>query len=275
MVLLVALTTPQVGFHRTADVAYQAGDRGKLDVYAPSAPHPGAPIVVFIYGGGWEGGSKALYRFVGASLAKAGVVTVIPDYRVYPQVRYPAFLQDNARAVAWARDHAADYGADPHRLVLMGHSAGAYDAAMLALDPRWLAEVGMDPVRDIRGVIGLSGPYDFLPLGSETLKAIFGPPQTLPATQPINHVSAKAPPFMLAAGTADRTVLPRNSEHLSEALGRNGVPAGLKLYPGVKHPATITAFLPVFGSRLDVPRRSLDFIAQVTADAAAPRAAAE
>ncbi len=273
MAFLVALVTPAVGFHRTADIAYQAGARGGLDVYAPARPHAGAPVVVFIYGGNWEGGTKALYRFVGASLAKAGVVTVIPDYRVYPEARYPAFLEDNARAVAWTRDHAQDFGGDPGRLVLIGHSAGAYDAAMLALDPRWLGEVGMDPSRDIRGVVGLSGPYDFLPLESETLKAIFGPPEGRPSTQPVNHVRAGAPPFLLAAGAADRTVQPKNSSSLADVLRRHGGQADLVVYPGADHAATVTALLPLFGSHLDVRRRVLDFIERVTAPAEQRRAA--
>ena len=260
LALLIALLTPQVGFTRTADVAFMPGARGKLDVYQPSAPHPDAPTVVFIYGGSWDGGDKALYRFVGASLARAGMVVMIPDYRVYPEVRFPAFLEDNARAVRWAEDHAADFGGDPHKLFLMGHSAGAYDVAMLALDPRWLAAVGMDARRDVRGVIGLSGPYDFLPLNTATLKAIFGPPEGLPATQPINYVDGRAPPMLLAAGLADTTVYPRNSVRLQQKIAAAGGEAELATYPNARHADTITAFLPVFGSGLDAPRRVQAFI---------------
>jgi len=147
------------------DLTYASEDRGHFDVYAPPRPSPRTPVAVFLYGGSWQSGDKALYRFVGRSLASRGIITVIPDYRVYPEVRYPAFLRDNARAVAFAKQHAAEWGGDPGRLFLIGHSAGAYNAAMLALDRRWLGEVGLDPRRDLAGFVGLAGPYDFLPCG--------------------------------------------------------------------------------------------------------------
>ena len=261
MALLVALATPQTAFVRVADIPYAQGPRGKLDVYRPRAPHPGAPVVVFFYGGNWQGGDKALYRFVGASLAARGMVVVIPDYRVYPQVRFPAFLEDNARAVRWTFDHAAGYGGDPGKLFLMGHSAGAYEAAMLALEPRWLADVGLRSDRDVRGLIGLSGPYDFLPLHSETLKAIFGPPETLPATQPINHVDGRGPPALLMAGSADRTVRPSNSQNLADRIRQRGGAAEMVIFPKVGHARTITDLLPLVGGALGVRGRILAFIA--------------
>ena len=270
--LLIALATPQFGFSRTADVPFMPGVRGTLDVYTPRRPNPGAPVVVFLYGGNWDSGEKALYRFVGASLARAGVVTVIPDYRVYPEVRFPGFLEDNARAVRWAKDHAASFGADPDRLFLIGHSAGAYDVAMLTLDPRWLAAVGMEPRRDVRGAIGLSGPYDFLPLESSELKVIFGPPERLSGTQPINHVSGAAPPMLLMAGGADRTVDPGNSARLQGRITASGGRAELVIFPKARHADTITALLPVFGGGLDVGGRIRRFIEAQSPVAAGPAA---
>ncbi len=273
MALIVALVTPQTDFVRTPNLAYAEGPRGKLDVYAPKAPHEGAPLVVFVYGGSWDSGEKALYRFVGAALASQGMVVAIPDYRVYPEVRYPAFLEDNARAVRWARDHAHDYGADPGKLFLMGHSAGAYDVAMLGLDQRWLAAVGMDPRRDVRGVIGLSGPYDFLPLVDPKLKIIFGPPEGLPDTQPINHVDGHAPPFLMVQGEADTTVYPKNTRHLAAAILAHGGRAETVFYPGVKHVPTVTSFLPVFGNHLDIPSRVVAFIRKLAGGDAVKAAA--
>ena len=273
MALLVALATPQTTFVRHADIPYAQGPRGGLDVCEPRAPHPGAPVVVFFYGGNWQGGDKALYRFVGAALAASGVVTVIPDYRVYPQVRFPGFLDDNARAVRWTKDHAADYGADPGKLFLMGHSAGAYGAAMLALERRWLGAVGLDPRRDVRGVIGLSGPYDFLPLKSETLKIIFGPPERLPDTQPINHVDGRGPPFLLMAGETDKTVLPRNSLRLAARIKAEGGRSEAVIFPKTGHARTVTDMLPLIGGAPSVRARILQFIAARLAGAPARAAA--
>ena len=223
---------------------YAVQDRGQADVYLPREVHAGAPMVVFFYGGSWDSGDRAFYRFVGASLASSGIVTVIPDYRLYPQARYPQFLQDNALAVRWAREHAQEWGADPSRMVLMGHSAGAYNAVMLGLDSRWLAEVGLDANRDIAGVVGLAGPYDFLPLETDELNAIFGPIEGQPATQPINHVDGHGPPLLLLHGGVDTVVLPRNSTRLAEAVTAAGGNARLIIYPRLGHSEQLGVLLP-------------------------------
>ncbi len=223
------------------DLAYAPGPRGGVDVYRPKTAAAGAPVVVFLYGGGWDSGRRQDYAFVGAALASKGYLTFIPDYRLYPEVRWPSFLQDNAQAVAWARAHATEYGGDPHKLFLMGHSAGAYDAVMLALDPRWLAAVGMQPRRDLRGVIGLAGPYDFLPLESDELKAIFGPPQGRPATQPINYVDGANPPLLLATDDADKTVRPGNTTRLAAKVRAAGGSVETRAYKGLSHALLVGA----------------------------------
>ena len=215
---------PRGGVTISQGLSYADGPRHGLDVYIPRASRRpgGAPVVVFFYGGNWDSGAKADYRFVGAALARRGYLAIVPDYRVYPQALYPAFLEDSARAVRWARDHAATYGGDPGALFVMGHSAGAYNAAMLALDPEWLAEVGMDPAKDLRGMIGLAGPYDFLPLTSERLKVIFGPEDQRARTQPIAYARAQAPPLLLAHDDGDKIVLPRNTIRLSARMREVG-----------------------------------------------------
>jgi acetyl esterase/lipase len=231
---------PSAGITETTDVAYAFGERHTLDIYAPAAigPHP---VVVFIYGGGWKDGDKSQYRFVAAALAARGFVTVVPDYRLFPQVRFPAFLQDNAAAVAWTRQNVARYGGDPRRLFLMGHSAGAYNVAMLTLDRQWLEAVGVDSDRDVSGAIGLAGPYDFLPLHDPELEEIFAPAGDLRLSQPITFARGNAAPMFLAAGTADQTVLPRNTEHLAAAIRRDGGVVEERLYPGVNHTKIIGA----------------------------------
>jgi acetyl esterase/lipase len=226
---------PKEGVEIVRDVAYAAGPRHDLDIYRPRDAAGPAPVVVFLYGGGWDSGNRGEYAFVGASLARAGFVAVIPDYRLYPQVRWPAFLQDSAAAVAWTRRHAADYGGDSRELFLMGHSAGAYNAVMLAVDRRWLGAVGLDPRRDLRGVVGLAGPYDFLPVRTDELKAIFGPPDQRPDTQPINHVDGSNPPLFLATDTADKVVDPGNTTRMADKVRAAGGPVQTREYKGLDH----------------------------------------
>ena len=271
--MLLTLLAPG-SYRAVTDIAYGEGARRTLDVYRPAAATPGAPVVVFFYGGSWDSGDKGFYRFVGAALASQGVVAVIPDYRVYPEVRYPGFIQDAALAVAWAKAHAADYGGDPDRLVLMGHSAGAHIAAMLAYDRRWLNADGLDPARDLRAMVGVSGPYDFLPLHSDKLKIIFGPEETRGDTQPINHVDGRGPPGLFHTGGGDTVVDPRNSLRLAARIVAAGGQATARIYPGVSHSGTITALLPIFRGRAPVLADALAFIRAQTAGAASERKAA-
>ncbi len=226
---------PKGGVAITRDVAFMPGPRGRLDIYRPKTAAGRAPVVVFLYGGGWDSGSKGQYVFAGAALASRGFVAIVPDYRLFPEVRWPAFLQDSARAVAWAKAHAADYGGDPDDLFLMGHSAGAYNAVTLAVDRRWLAEAGMDPRRDVRGVVGLAGPYDFLPLHSDELRTIFGPEAQRPDTQPINHVDGMAPPLFLATDAADKVVDPSNTTRMADRVRAAGGQVQTRAYQGLNH----------------------------------------
>lgn len=226
---------PKAGVGVTRNLAYGPGDRGGLDVYRPVQAAGSAPVVVFLYGGSWDQGRKSDYAFVGAALAARGFVAIIPDYRLYPQVRWPTFLEDNALAVRWAKDHAAAYGGDPRKLFLMGHSAGAYNAAMLTLDRRWLAAVSMDPRRDLTGMVGLAGPYDFLPLHTEILKSIFGPAGRRPATQPINYVDGQSPPLFLATDAGDTVVDPGNTDRLAAKVRAAGGSVEEVRYKGLSH----------------------------------------
>ncbi len=223
------------------DVFYARGSDRRLDVYAPPAA-AGAPVVLFLHGGAWQTGAKEDDRFIASALARRGLVTVAADYGLYPQVRYPAFLRDAAKAVAWIKAHAPRFGGDLDRIILLGHSAGAYIAAMLALDARWLAEAGLDPRRDVAGFVGLAGAYDFLPLRSPALKAIFGAPQDWPLTQPIAYARGDAPPMLLATGRRDRVVDPGNSLRLAARVRALGGEAEVVVYPGLSHSGILAAF---------------------------------
>jgi acetyl esterase/lipase len=219
------------------DIAYGSDPRQRLDIYVPEGLKSPAPVIVFLYGGGWDSGSKTMYRFVGGALAAQGFVTVIPDYRLYPQVRYPTFLEDCASAFAWTAANSDKWGGSDTQF-LMGHSAGAYNAAMLALDLSYLkvANSRLMPA----GTVGIAGPYDFLPLQSTELKTIFGFP-TAADTQPIDHVDGHNAPMLLLAGTKDTTVLPRNTTRLAARIREAGGPVSSKLYPGTDHREIIGA----------------------------------
>lgn len=223
------------GAHRVAEGIVFAPDNGlKLDVWSPGRSDHKLPVVVFLYGGGWVGGSRGGYAFAGSAYAGQGFVTVVPDYRLVPSVRFPTFLEDGAEAVRWTRDNISRFGGDPNRIALAGHSAGAYNAAMLALDPHFLRDAGV-PARTIKAAALLSGPYDFYPFSEERGRDAFGRWPRPAETQPINFVSRDAPPMFLATGSADNIVNPRNSRALAAKLGAVGVPVELKIYQGKSH----------------------------------------
>ncbi|MBK8184568.1 MAG: alpha/beta hydrolase [Candidatus Competibacteraceae bacterium] len=232
---------PDTGHTGPVSLAYGPGTRHRLDLYQPSGSRKPAPVLVFFYGGSWLRGERADYRFAAAALAARGFVVVAPDYRLYPEVRYPDFLRDCAAAVGWALRQAPRYGGDPRRVYLIGHSAGAYNAAMVAYDARWLAAEGLSP-RAIAGFIGLAGPYNFLPIQVPDVMPVFDWPATSLDTQPIRHVTAAAPPTLLIVADPDEVVDPeRNSAALAEALRRAGVPVEVKRYSSLNHYTTIGA----------------------------------
>ena len=228
----------------TRGLAYGPLPRQKLDVYAPKVHAGPVPVVVFFYGGNWTSGERADYAFVGHALASRGYLAVIADYRLYPDVHYPDILQDAARAVAWAAMESGRHGGDPTRLFVMGHSAGAYNAAMVALDASLLARHGMRP-HDLRGWIGLAGPYDFLPIENPTARPVFFYPDTPASSQPIHHVTAEAPPALLIAPAPgkDKLVNPqRNTGGLAAALRAQHRPVTETYFDTVSH-ATLVASL--------------------------------
>jgi len=239
--LLNALT-PTDSYSKTSAIAYGSDPRQRLDIYVPAAKKTGpTPVVLFFYGGSWNSGERNDYRFVGEALASKGYVAVIADYRLYPQVRYPDFLKDGAHAFAWVHQHIGVYGGDPEHMFVMGHSAGAYNAAMLALDPRLLAEVNLS-ASDMRGWIGLAGPYDFLPIENPDVRPVFFHPNSPPDSQPINHVSANAPPALLMAARKDDLVNPtRNTGGLAKRLREAGVPVSEHYYDNVSHISLVAA----------------------------------
>ena len=245
---------------RLADQAYGPGPREKLDVYAPAAAR-NLPVVIFWHGGGWTGGSRGAYRFVGAALASRGLVAVLPDYSLYPEARFPGFLREPARAVAWVQQHAREFGGDPHCIVLMGHSAGAYMGAFLAYRHSLLREAGANPDW-ICGFVGLSGPYVLNP-NTKVLNAIFAAPSTLQDWQPARFVDAKAPPTLLIHGLDDEVVEPAQSAALEAALKNAGVPVSTVFVPHRSHADTVASFAWVARSRTPALQLSVEFVNSV------------
>jgi acetyl esterase/lipase len=202
---------------------------------------------VFFYGGSWQKGDRGNYLFVAQALTSRGYVAVLPDYRTYPETAFPGFVNDAAAAVRWTRDNAHEFGGDPARVFVMGHSAGAHLAALIATDPRYLASQSMSKA-DLRGVIGLAGPYDFLPIKDPTLLDVF-PAATRTESQPINFVTGHEPPMFLAAGTDDTVVDPGNTDRLAAMLRKHGDSVEVKHYDGFGHIRIVSALaLPLRGS---------------------------
>lgn len=249
---------PESTYQGQEGIAYGTDSRQKLDVFKPIGAAASAPVVVFFYGGSWSAGSRSDYRFVGEALASHGVIAIVADYRLSPAVRWPDILADCAAATRWAFDHAVELGADPQRVFLMGHSAGGYNAAMLALDPRWLGAQSLAPQR-LAGWIGIAGPYDFLPIGDPRTQVAFNWPNTPADSQPVNHVSASAPRTLLLAASKDGTVNPqRSTVGLGERLKAAGVPVQVRLFDNVNHVTVLGAVA-----------RPLNFLAPVLAEVVA------
>ena len=236
------------GVKVASGLSYGNDPRQRLDVYRPRSPGEGRQVVVFFYGGSWNSGNRAGYAFVGRALAAQGFVTVVPDYRLVPQVRYPAFVEDGAAAVKWTEGHVAEYSGSPKGIVLMGHSAGAYIAAMLAVDDHWL---GRDRA-NVGGLVGLAGPYDFAPFDVDASREAFGAWPRPAETQPVTWADKGDPPAFLAYGTDDRTVQPRNSEALADRLRTAGVPVELRAYPKLGHVGILLALSRPFRGRAPV-----------------------
>lgn len=252
---LLNTTVPRSGYTRQSDIAYGPLPRQKLDLYRPERPRADGKAVIFFYGGSWDSGAKGDYLFVAQALAARGVVVVIPDYRLYPEVRFPMFLEDAALATRWAGETIG-----LSKLFIAGHSAGAHIALMLAVDTPYLGQAGVDRLQ-MAGVIGLSGPYDFLPLKSARLIDIFGGADR-PEIEAITFTRAPLPPALLLHGAADTTVYPRNSENLAAAWRRAGAPVESKVYDGVGHIDVVAAFSDLLRDRAPTREDVLAFIDQ-------------
>jgi acetyl esterase/lipase len=238
-------------------IAYADGPRKKLDVYVPKNLVGKAPIVFFIYGGGWNHGDRGDYQFLGNAFASRGFVVVIPDYRLYPEVKYPDFLEDNAQALKWVEGNIGSYGGDTDRLFVAGHSAGAYNAVMLGLDKSFMRDNGV--TISIKAIAALSGPYDFYPFEYDEVRNTFGSAASPEGTQPVNLVTPDSPPMFLAAGTNDPIVRALNTKYLAQKLRNNGAWVTEKYYDGFGHMEPVLAIGAMWRWRAPVLQDMVDF----------------
>ncbi len=255
---LVNAVVPDDGIDVVADLAYGPGPRRMMDLYRPKDAQKPLPVVLFFYGGSWKNGRRADYAFVGRSLASRGFLCAVADYRVYPEVVFPGFVEDGADATAWLADNAADYGGETGHVHLMGHSAGAHIVAMLALDGRYMAATGKS--RDVLGRwVGLAGPYAFYPSEVRSVREIFaGVPED--QARPITFAGPGAPPALLLHGTADRTVYPWNSVRLSNKLQEQDIDASVHLYDGIGHAPLVLSLAPPFTGIAPTLEHSVAFL---------------
>ncbi len=246
--------TPTGSYKSAKNVAYGALPRQKLDIYQPKTPKTDAPVLVFIHGGSWKDGNKDIYKFVGQAFAKKGYTIAIPNYRLYPQVKYPSFVEDTAKAVAFIAKRYPD-----RPIVLMGHSAGAYNALMVATDKKYLKTEGLDVCKTLSGVVGLSGPYGALPATDEPYITIF-PNRIMGDEAPLGHVSGHEPPMFLAIGAKDTTVSDKHSRELADKVNKAGGQATFKLYPGQSHVDMVKVLSVYFDGKVSLKSDILKFI---------------
>lgn len=224
--------TPDHGYRLRADVAYGDKPRQKLDVYRPEKPGGPAPVIVFFYGGGWRMGDRNDYRFVGQAFASDGYVVVTPDYRLYPDVRFPGFVEDGAAAVVWTQRNIAAEGGDPNRIILIGHSAGAHLVSMLHADRRFLDDAGFrrpaDGSSGLAATIGMAGPYNYTPEGR--YRDILNATAAGRPVMPLPFVEGREPPLLLLHGESDSTVYVANTNALAEKTKEKGGKADVRLY---------------------------------------------
>lgn len=239
------------------DIKYGDKDWQVLDIYKPSDIKNNAPVLVFFYGGRWSIGSKNQYAFVADRFTKHGYIVAIPDYAKYPDVKFPTFVEDGAKAVAWIDDNIADYGGNKNRIFASGHSSGAHIAALISVDPKYLEKENKKR-SVIRAFAGLAGPYDFIPQ-AEDLKDIFGPPDNYHNMQVPTFVDGAQPPMLLLHGEDDTHVILRNLNRLKSKIEDKGGIVETKIYDDIDHKEIIGALSWVWKDKAPVLEDMLKF----------------
>lgn len=216
---LLNAVVPSSGYTLQSGIVYGEDERQKLDIYFPATSGSRSRIIVFVYGGAWREGNRAEYEFVGQALAEAGHTVIIPDYRLYPSVVFPDFIDDVAEAILVAKSPVEQWSGDSvDEVVLMGHSSGAHTAALLASDGSRLANRGFRA----SALIAIAGPYD-LPLDDPEVKPVFPGIVNTEQVIPVALVTSEHPPTLLIHGEDDERVLPFHTRNYADALRKAGV----------------------------------------------------
>lgn len=226
---LLNTITPGGSFSRLKDVSYGELSRQTLDIYKAEKPRAGSPVLVFVHGGSWDSGSKDIYKFLAEGFTSEGFDVVVPDYRLYPEVKNPEFIIDNAKAVAYAAEQFPD-----RSIVMMGHSAGAYNVLMLGLQPDYLKSQSVNICETVSGIVALAAPVGIIPLTEEPLITIF-PDRFEGQDAVLNNTSTPVPALFLGHGQKDKTVYPQNSTQLGEKITARGGKAEVEIYEGLNH----------------------------------------
>lgn len=268
--ILNGITPKQFAAHY--NLAYGTDPRQRLDVYQPlpsssSAMSSGVPsstqikpVILFVHGGAWNSGSKDDYLFVGESFTKAGYVTVVMNYRLAPEHQYPDYVRDTALAIKWVHQHIAQYGGNPQQIVVIGHSAGAFNAIEAVDNQRWLAEVGV-PVSSIKAVVGIAGPYSY-DFRNDDTRTAFPAGATPDNVMPDRHVRPDAPPHLLLIGSKDQRVKAINSQNLLKALQAKNIPAQLQVVEGANHVSIMATVATRLDWYKDTRQQILDYLAK-------------
>lgn len=227
------------------NLSYGENSRQRLDVYRTHNGPGSAPVIVFLYGGRWQHGSRGDYRLLGNAISRQGLVAVVPDYRIYPAARFPDWIQDAARVVRWVQDSIGSFGGDPARVFVVGHSAGAHTTALLALDEQYLRAVGLS-ANAVQGFASLAGPVA-TEWTDPDVQALMGPREQWSMTYPLEYVDGSEKPLLLLHGGKDKVVAAASSLRLAAQVRERGGCVRLKVYPGLGHIGIVIALsLPLF-----------------------------
>jgi len=247
-------------------IAYaEEHERQQLDLYLPKHEAPSA-CVMFVHGGTWKSGHKDDYAFVGQTLAAHGIATAVVGYRLFPEVKFPEFTNDVAQALGWLQRNGEQHGVNIDQgVVMIGHSAGAHLASLVALDPIYSNQFGFSP-SFIQGVIGLAGIYSFRPENSELMSEIFQPaasPNDFFEAKPINYLKGGGVPLYLMHGRKDQTVVCQSAERMFKNAMLAGHPVDIHVEEKYGHVRPLLDFLSVMPNHRRFMKKITGFIDEV------------